>query len=274
VPRTTTYDLLLDSSFFTPVQMQPLAIGRLGFNAGARWLKEHVCSHRDLVFRHQVGIVLWAWELHYVEPLGFHAADEAQVEVTARVRGPRTQLECRMTITGPGGVAVDMRAISVPLALSGDAALSGAPHALPDAIVERFEEDELEPVPYRSEIARTRSALRRDGRLLAEAAEPFRIHRHNCEVADQWFWAESLGFAAAGREELVARHAAEHPGLRRGLSAPVRRIDATHLKAYQFLDHGTVTTTAYEWDGGLVFLHDLSLADDGQDVHATAIERF
>lgn len=271
--RRCSYSLLLDSSFFNPLQLQPMAVGRLGFNAGARWLKENVCSHRELIWDHGVGLVLWAWELRYLEPLSFRSADEARLEVAGRVRGPRSQFECEMRISGPGGAALEMRAISVPLSLTGDAALSGSPQALPDAIVERFHDDELEPVPYRSSVASAMRELTGAGRPLATASETFRVHRHNCEVADQWFWAESLGFAAAGREELVARHAAACPEVRGGLSRPVSRIDAVCTRTYQFRDLGNVSTTAYELDGSLVFAHDLRL-DEGGDVHATAIERF
>jgi acyl-CoA thioesterase FadM len=274
VARYCRYSLLLDSSFFNPHQLQPLAIGRLGFNAGARWLKENVCSHRELIWEHGTGLVLWAWQLEYREPLSFRMADEVQVEVTGRVRGPRTQFECQLSISGPDGVAVEMRAVSVPLSLSGDAALSGSPRPLPSGIVERFLEDEIEPVPYRSAVASVKNDVRREGRPLAEVDESFRVHRHNCEVADQWFWAESLGFAAVGREELVARNAATCPEVRGGLSRPISRIDATCARTYQFRDVGSVSTTAYEWNDSLVFLHDLCLAENGSDVHATAIERF
>lgn len=266
--------MLLDSSFFNPLQLQPIAIGRLGFNAGARWLKQNVCSHRKLIWGHGIGLVLWAWELQYLEPLSFRAADEARLEVTGRVRGPSSQFECEMKVSGPEGVAVEMRAISLPLSLAGDAALSGRPQRLPNDIVDRFLDDEIDPVPYRSSVAATRTEVSGGGRPLAKATEPFRVHRHNCEVADQWFWAESLGFAAAGREELVARNSATCPEVREGLRKPVSRIEATCSRTYQFRDLGSVSTTAYEWNDSLVFLHDLCLAGDGCDVHATAIEQF
>jgi hypothetical protein len=103
----------------------------------------------------------------------------------------------------------------------------------------------------------------------------FRVHRHHCEVADQWFWPEALGFAAVGREEIVMRHAASQAAVRAGLQAPVRRVEATCGRTYQFRDLGRVSTTAYEWRDRLFFVHELGLADDAtSENHAVAIEHF
>ena len=117
--------------------------------------------------------------------------------------------------------------------------------------------------------------LEREGTALASTEESFRVHRHHCEVADQWFWPEALGFAAVGREELVVRHAASHAAVRAGLQAPVRNVEATSVRTYQFRDLGRVSTTAYQWRDRLSFVHELRLADSTtHDVHAVAIEHF
>jgi hypothetical protein len=275
VPRHCTYRIPLDSSFFTPLQLQPIAVGRIGFNGAARWLKENVCSHRRLIWEHQIGLVLWSWELDYRAPLNFDGADEAHVDVTGRVCGRGSQFECEMTLSGPAGALVEMRAVSVPLELSGDAALSGRPRSLPEEILTRFRDDEIDPVPRRSGVPRTQADIRREGTALASTEEVFRVHRHHCEVADQWFWPEALGFAAVGREELVVRHAASHAAVRAGLQDPVRGVEAICERTYQFRDLGRVSTTAYEWRDRLLFVHELGLADSAtDDVHAFAIERF
>lgn len=275
MPRHCTYEIPLDSGFFTPLQLQPIAVGRLGFNAATRWLKENVCSHRRLIWEHQIGLVLWSWELDYRAPLGFDAADEARIDVTGRVRGRGSQFESEMTISGPDGVSVEMRAVSVPLELTGDAALSGRPRSLPEEILTRFRDDEIDPVPRRSAVPGLQADIRREGTALASTEESFRVHRHQCEVADQWFWPEALGFAAVGREELVMRHAASHAAVRAGLQAPVRRVEAICRRTYQFRDLGRVSTTAYEWRDRLSFVHELGLADSATDeVHAVAIEHF
>ncbi|MEV4439105.1 acyl-CoA thioesterase [Streptomyces sp. NPDC049577] len=263
MPRSSTYELVLDASLFTPAGLQPTAVGRLGFQAGTRWMRDHVCSHRTLVAEHRVGFVLWAWQLEYEEPLRFLDADEARVDVRARVRGPRSsQLETELTVTGPAGVAVRARATSVPLRLTGDQALSGAPTVLPDALVAAFHDDEVERSPALSPVPALRAALEREGERLAEETTTFRVHRHHCEVADQWYWAESLGFAGGAREECVRRHGKAVPGLRRSLADGVRRVDALWLRAGQLWDLLDVRTTAYRHGPGLVFVHELGPAED------------
>lgn len=275
MPRHCTYQLPLDSSFFTPLQLQPIAVGRIAFNAATRWLKENVCSHRRLIWDHRIGLVLWSWELDYRAPLTFDAADEVRIDVTGRVRGRGSQFECETTLSGAAGASVEIRAVSVPLELAGDAALSGRPRPLPEEILARFRDDEIDPVPRRSGVPRMHADIRREGTVVASTDESFRVHRHHCEVADQWFWPEVFGFAAVGREELVVRHAASHAAVRAGLHDPVRSVETICGRTYQFRDLGRVSTTAYEWRDGLFFVHELGLADSAtDDVHAVAIERF
>ncbi len=274
MPRRSSYEVVLDASLFTPDQMQPVAVGRLGFQAGTRWLRDHVASHRTLVARHRVGLVLWAWQLEYEKPLRFEDADAAQVEVSARIRGPRSsQLEVEMTIGGPDGVAVRTRAASVPLRLSGDLALSGAAAPLPPDLVGRFRDDERERSAFRSRIPALRAALEREGEHLGSHDSNFRLYRHHCEVADQWYWAESVGFAGAAREEFVMRHGGRAPQLRRALVEGVRTIDATWLRAGQLWDVLAVRTDAYLHRDEVVFVHELGLVGDGGGPCAIVVER-
>ncbi|MEU5607335.1 acyl-CoA thioesterase [Streptomyces sparsogenes] len=263
MPRSSAYEVVLDASLFTPDRLQPTAVGRLAFQAGTRWLRDHVCGHRTLVSEHRVGFVLWAWQLEYDQPLRFPDADEARVEVRARVRGPRaSQLEMEMTVSGPAGVAVRTRAASVPLRLTGDQALSGAPTTLPDSFVAGFHDDEVERSPYLSPVRGLLGAFEREGERIASHTTTFRVHRHHCEVADQWYWVESLGFAGGAREECVLRHGGSAPELRRAPAEGIRRVDATWLRAGQLWDLLRVRTTAYRHGGDLAFVHELGLADD------------
>ncbi|MES4825688.1 acyl-CoA thioesterase [Streptomyces anthocyanicus] len=226
---------------------------------------------------HRVGFVLWSWQLEYEKPLRFHDLDAATVEVGAQVRGPRsTQLEFETTFSGPGGVAVRTRATSVPLSLSGDSALSGAPAVLPDSLVAEFLADEVVRAPHRCQVRALRAAFERDGELLAENTDPlptYRIHRHHCEVADQWYWAESLGFAVGAREEFVRRYGGRVPELRASLSDGIRRVDATWLRAGQLWDLFQVRTRAHRHGPGIAFVHELELVGDSGGPYAIIVER-
>ncbi|MFJ2768924.1 acyl-CoA thioesterase [Streptomyces sp. NPDC087300] len=274
MPRTSTYETVLDAGQFTPTQLQTTAVGRLAFQAGARWMRDHVCSHRALVDEHRVGFVLWSWQLEYETPLGFHDADAAVVDVRARLRGPASsQLEVEMTLSGPAGVAVRTRGASVPLRLGGDQALSGAPAPLPDALLADFKDDEVERSPHRSQVRALRGRFEREGERLAAGTTTYRVHRHHCEVADQWYWAETLGFAAGAREELVLRHGRSAPALRRALADDIRAVDVTWLRSGQLWDLLEVRSTAYRYDGGLAFVHEIRLADDDGGPCALVVER-
>ncbi|WP_049578675.1 hypothetical protein [Streptomyces sp. SBT349] len=278
MPRSSTYDIVLDAGLFTPAGLQTCAVGRLGFQAGTRWLRDHVCSHRTLVSEHRMGFVLWSWQLRHEKPLRFADADDAVVDVRARVRGPRSsQLEVETTISGPAGVAVRTRAASVPLRLSGDRALSGTPTRPPDWFVAAFHADEVDRSPHRSHVPSLRAAFERGGeRLTPDVDDPptFRVHRHHCEVADQWYWAESLGFAGGAREECVRRHGGAAPELRRALADGIRRVDATWLRAGQLWDLVRVRTVAYRHGEDVAFVHELGLADDDDGgPHAIVVER-
>ncbi|MFF2412028.1 acyl-CoA thioesterase [Streptomyces sp. NPDC058092] len=275
--RKSTYEVVLDAGMFTPIQLQPTAVGRLGFQSGTRWVRDHVCSHRRLVSEHRVGFVLWSWQLEYEKPLRFDDADAITVAVEARVRGPRSsQLEFETTFSSSAGMAVRTRATSVPLQLSGDAALSGTPAVLPASLVSAFQDDEVERTASRSPVPALRAAFERDGERLASDSEDlptFRIHRHHCEVADQWYWAESLGFAAGAREEFVRRHGAAIPELRSALSTGFRRIDATWLRTGQLWDLLQVRTTAYRYGECIAFVHELELVGDEDGPYAIIVER-
>jgi hypothetical protein len=94
VPRTCDYRLTVDAGMFTPLQLQPTAVGRIAFNAGTRWLREHLVSHRLLLAEYRTGLVLWSVCMRYERDLRFPDADELHVhcEVTARRGGG--QLQC------------------------------------------------------------------------------------------------------------------------------------------------------------------------------------
>jgi len=273
MPRHSNYEVVLDTSFFTPTQLQATAVGRLAFQAGTRWMRDHVCSHRTLLSEHQVGLVLWTLQLEYEQPLRFHDADQIAIDVTARVRGPRaTQLEMAMTIEGPAGVAARTHVTSVPLRLGGDEALSGAPQGLPSTLLDAFRDDELERSAYLSPVRALLGELAREGEQLGRSTTQTRIHRHQCEVADQWYWVETLGFAGAAREELIRQHGDAAPELRRSLVEGLRRVDVTWLRAGQLWDRLELDTIAYRHRDGLAFCHELRVKGDPGGPYAFIVE--
>ncbi len=275
MPRSCAYGVPVDSGLFTPLHLQPTAVCRLAFDAAGRWLSRHAISHRRLVAEHQTGFVLWSVQLVSGDPVGFFDADGLDVRVTGRVRGGGTQFESDVEVRGPVGRATRLQACCVPLRLDAGPALSGTPARLCPEVMSAFLADEIEARPHRSPLPGLRAAIAGGGATLARGRTPFVIHRHQCEVADQWFWVEAVSLAGSGREELVRAEAERVPRLRLAMQAPVRRLDLLFRRPFYLFDEGAVLSTAYEWEGRLAFVHELvGTGGGGDEPRALAIEQF
>jgi len=257
VPRWSSYEIPVDTGLFTPLGLQPTALCRLGFNAAGRWLGRNTISHSRLLAEHQTGLVVWSAQLDFDEPVGFFDADCLEMRGTARVRGAGTQVELDAELGSPPDTRARLQACCVPLRLEGDAALSGIPARLSPEVMAAFLPDEVGGRPHRSQVPGLRAAVLGDGTALAQHRLPFVIHRHQCEVADQWFWPEAVSLAAGAREELVRAEAERVPVLLPGLRTPVRRLDLLFSRPFFLFDEGAVHSSAYEWEGRLVFIHEL-----------------
>jgi hypothetical protein len=159
--------------------------------------------------------------------------------------------------------------------LSDDPALSGEPGRLTDELLARFRPDEIEAAPYASPTLRRKRDIMRHGMPLGRAEKLFILHRHRCEVADQWFWGEVTALAGAGREALVLEHGERVPDLRDGVRLPVRAIRAIFTRPFYLFDEGLVLSLAYRWNDRLVFVHELVARTGSRDKpHAIALEEF
>src|SRR5262249_26268984 len=119
-----------------------------------------------------------------------------------------------------------------------------------------------------------RAAIAARGAVLARHCTPFVIHRHQCEVADQWFWPEAVSLAGGAREELVLAHAGRVPQLRPAMQAPARCLHVLFSRPFCLLDEGAVRSTAYEWEGRLAFVHELVGLGEESRPRAAAVEQF
>jgi hypothetical protein len=258
------YEIPVDTGLFTPLGLQPTAVCRLGFNAAGRWLGEHAISHRRLVAEHRTGFVVWCAQLNFDAPVCYLDADVFEMRVGGRVRGGGTQFECDISI----GRAARMQACCVPLRLDGDPALSGSPARLGTDVLAAFLPDEIDDRPHLSPLPQLCADVRSSGTELARGRTPFVIHRHQCEVADQWFWPEAVSLAGAGRDELA--RSGELPA---GVAKPLRRLDLLYNRPFFLFDEGAVVSSAYEWEGRLVFVHELH-GTEGPEPRAIAVEQF
>lgn len=287
-----------DTGLYTPLHLQPAAVCRLAFSAAGLWLSQHLVSHRRLVTEHRTGLVFWSVELVYGDRVSFFDDEEVGVEVTARVRAGGTQFESvvalgpalsggvsRARVNGgedaeggfhPQGKGARLRACLVPLRLDDDLALAGAPGRLSDELMALIRPQELEELPHRSPVPRLRAEIAAQALPLARIETPFVVHRHQCEVADQWFWPEAVSLAGGGREELVRSEAERMPALLQGMRVPMERLDVLFQRPYFLFEEGVVVSTAYEWCDRLAFVHEFVDAGVGSGgrPRAVAIERF
>jgi hypothetical protein len=274
--RWLSYRAPADTGLFTPLHLQPAAVCRLAFSAAGEWLRRHVVSHRRLVREFHTGLVLWTVQLLPGDPITFFDADELELAVRGRVRGRGNQFECEVAIGPPTRERTRLHACLVPLRLDEGAALLGTPCGLSPAVMDLFRPDEVEDRPHTSPVPRLRAEITRRGRPLARARTPFVVHRHQCEIADQWFWPEAVALGESGREELVRAEARRHPLLRQAMRVPPRRLDVLFQRPYFLFDEGAVVSAAYEWCGGLAFVHEFLDAgvEETSRPRAVVIEQF
>jgi hypothetical protein len=263
------YQVPVDTGFFTPLGLQPAAVCRLAFDGAGRWLARHAMSHRRLVAELRTGFVFWSVQLVPGDPIGFFDVDRLDVTVTGRVRGGGTQVECDVEVRGPAARPARLHAVCVPLHLDGGPALSGTPARLGPDVLAAFRPDEVEARPHRSPLPGLRAAIAARDAVVARGRTPFVIHRHQCEVADQWFWPEAVSMAGGAREDLVLADAR----LRLAMQAPARRLDLLFSRPFSLFDEGAVLSTASEWQGGLAFVHEFFGAGEPRP-RAVAIEQF
>lgn len=273
MPRWCTYEVPIDTGLFTPLGLQPTAIFRLAFNAAGGWLSRYAISHRRLVSEQHTGFVVWSAQFIAGQSFSFLEGDCLEVRVAGRVRGCGTQFECEGEVSGASGATTRMRACCVPLRLDGDPALSGVPARLSAEVMAAFLPDEIEARPYRSPVPGMQAAVAREGTLLARGRMPFTIHRHQCEIADQWFWPEAASLASGAREDLVRSESDSDPRLRLGLATPVHRLDLVFNRPFFLFDQGAIRSSAYDWQGRVVFIHELIGTTDDEP-RAVAIEQF
>jgi len=161
-----------------------------------------------------------------------------------------------------------------PVRIDEPGSLAATPAPLEPRLLEKLLPDEIDPTPPARPLAALQEEVAQSGEPLATGQHPFVVHRHLCEVADQWAFFEVPGLIGAGRESLAERHAAEIPLLRRAVGHPIRRIEIELLRPYFWLQGGTVETTAHRVNDRLVMVHRLLSDVPGDPQHGVAIERF
>ncbi len=268
--RLVQFTVPTDTSLFTPLQLQPRFLLWLGMSGCARWLQEHLVSLRHLIRDHRLGVVVLSVHLEYLQPFGFFDADEIVVEAGWRARMGGILLQGDYDYLGGDKKVAEGRCILRPVRLQDMDSLSAVPSRLSRSLLERLQPDEVDRERPERVVPELVRALEM-GEALATGSSPLMIHRHDCEVADQWSFIDVPNHVGAAREKLVLEHAADIPALTSGLSNPLHSIDIELHSPMYALDQGTTSTTAHSNGGELSFIHRLHT---GAHEHAVVVERF
>ena len=274
MPREITFDVACDTSHFTPLQLQPRAILALSFNGLARWLREHLVSFPKLIAEHRASVVILSAGIAYEAPCRFFDGDGLTARATLRVRRQATRAELEVELHARKGRAATARILLCPVRIDDPDSLAAEPAPLPPAVLAALRPDEIDPAPPARPLPALQDEIARAGQLLATGRYPFVVHRHLCEVADQWAFFEVPGLIGAGREALALRHGREFPLLRQGLGEPLARVELELQRPYFWQQAGSVESTAYRLDDRLVVVHRLLSDVPGGEQHGVAIERF
>jgi hypothetical protein len=256
VARRSRFVVPSDTCLFSPLQMQPASILRIGMTALASCIGTQLVDWRLLKKEHRTTVVIVGVRLSYHRDFDFFSAPQVEVDagLVARRGGRFLELDCRLGAAGQPFATLTV--LNRPVRLSGTDALDATPGDLDPSLLARFADDEQDPSPVSRPILARLSTLESDGELLDEDRFPFTLSRSDCEIADQWQNVRLPDWFAAGRERLV--FAAADPRVKLGLSEPMSTLFAEFRRPMYLGDEGQVHTRAYAGeDGTVAFVHEV-----------------
>lgn len=272
MPRRYRFSVPLDPCHFTPLQLQPEGILRIGMSCLATSINGQMTDWRILKRELHTTMVTRGLRIEYVKPFNFFSATTLDVETGLRVRkdGMLLELDCRLQANQQD--VVRLHELWRPVRMSGSEALDAAPTRLEGALLKMFQPDEIDPSSPPRRLPEELARLER-GELLGERTMPFWLSRADCEIADQWQNVRLPSFAGQNRELLAMERKDDR--LKHGLKQPIRELLAEYQHPMFFADSGEVRTRAYWTPGSLAFLHEVSSLGLGQrTVCGLLIEHF
>ncbi|WP_321781838.1 malate synthase A [Paraburkholderia sp. J94] len=275
--RLTTLRLTSSSGMFTHLQLKPRAAFSFAFMGWSAWLIEHAVAHAAMIRDHATGFVPIALDIDYLEPATFFDCEQLDVVTEVRTWNPRrfhTLQDVDVEIASSRGQRIArIRLQEVCVRIESPDTLAAEPGRIPESLASLLDtHDDIDERP----VLRNRDLSQSDNdhaeEALAQARHPFTVHRHACELADQWYSEHVCDFVGDSREALVFARLAEHPALLAGLAQRVERIHIGLRRPYMLFDRGEVLTRARRQGDALQFVHRL-LTASGENA-GDAIETF
>lgn len=274
--RESTLALICSSGMFTHLQLKPRVAFSFGFMGWSAWLIEHAVSHAALIRDHATGFVPIGLEIVYAKPSMFF--DCESLSVTARVRtwNPKrfhTLQDVEVLLANEHGVPIARIVMQeICVRIESIETLAATPGRVPDhlakLLLDRPGDIDERPVLLNRGAARVPA----NAEAIAEHRHEFVVHRHACEVADQWYSEHVCDFIGDSREAMVLLLVDKHPELLAGLAQRIERLSIGLRKPFMLFDRGEIVTTAYRVGPTIHFVHRL-LTASGVDA-GDAVEVF
>jgi hypothetical protein len=274
MPRRSRFEVVLDTSHFSPAGLHPRFMLANAMQGWVRWLREHMVSFRRLISEHSVGVVVCSGEAEWQEPLGFMDSDVIEAEAGVSAVKAGAMLAIDVDFSALGRKVGKVKALLRPVAISGDGSLGALSSRLKGDLLARFQPDEIlgETAPR---FARKLAAeAEESGAPLLESEQPLYVHRHMVEVADQWSFVETGAIAEAARENLCAQQVTTAPVAQRGMGAALRRFSIDLTRPLFVYDRAIIRTRAYAFPGpeDLIFVHRIVSSIGSGKPHAVLTE--
>lgn len=251
------WEVLHQTSDFDAFQMLPRSILSLGMASWAGIVNANICSFPKLIRQHALGVVVVRTDISFVQPYAFFSGESFKVAKQMWLSTDRQSFIWQVSFLGAGGrpfATLD----AVGRAVKIDPASWGAvPTKVESPILDCFGDDDFRPLATDRGVERFLRSIR-GARPLAENALRKRIHRHECEAADQWSFVEIGANAASAREELLLE--CSPPGdaaieVRGLLNRPLSTIRTLIKRPLFLFDHYTIQSGLYRMDGGYHVVH-------------------
>lgn len=266
--------LASDTCLFSPVQMQPASILRVGMSALASCIGTQLTEWRTLKRDHRTTVVIVGVKLNYLRDFDFFSSAHIDVDAGLTTRRGGRFLELKCALGAPGDPFALLTVLNRPVTLSGTEALDATPGSLDPALLAHFQDDEHDESPIVRPVIDAGKALERDGELLDESTMPFTVSRADCEIADQWQNVRLPDWISMSRERMV--FSTKDSRIKTGLRVPMMNLYAEFRRPMYLGDEGAIVTRAYAADGTVSFVHEVRTVTPGapEGVCAVAVEEF
>jgi len=234
------------------------------FMGWSAWLIEHAVSHAALIRDHATGFVPIGLEIAYLQPSTFFDCESLSVTTRIRTWNPKrfhSLQDVDVLLTNEHGAPVARVSMQeVCVRIESIETLAAAPGRVPDDIAKLLldgpEDIDSRPVLLNRGVKR----VQENAEAIAEYRHEFVVHRHGCEVADQWYSEHVCDYIGDSREAMVFLLVDKHPELVAGLAQRIERLSIGLRRPFMLFDRGQVVTTAYRVGREIHFVHQLLTA--------------